>query len=116
MFLDKPSLCIWIQLCAFTFSAQRFALPALGRGRRSRPARKMIRRRKLPEIAADSPASGARFVGRCWVEDAFIFSPTTHIYILSRFDNQVFLQDAQTVYFVLRNPTMLNTLAFRMFQ
>ncbi len=34
-----------------------------GCGRRSRPARKMIRRRKLPEIAADSPASGARFVG-----------------------------------------------------
>jgi len=24
----------------------------------------MIRRRKLPEIAAESPASGARFVGR----------------------------------------------------
>ena len=45
-------------------SAQRFALPALGRGRRSRPARKMIRRRKLPEIAAESPASGARFVGQ----------------------------------------------------
>ena len=34
------------------------------RGRRSRPARKMTRRRKLPEIAAESPASGARFVGR----------------------------------------------------
>ena len=45
-------------------AAQRFALPALGRGRRSRPARKMIRRRKLPEIAAESPASGARFVGQ----------------------------------------------------
>ncbi len=43
-------------------SAQRFALPALGRGRRSRPTRKMIRRGKLLEIAADSPASGARFV------------------------------------------------------
>ena len=42
---------------------QRFALPALGRGRRSRPARKMIRRGKLLEIAAESPASGARFVG-----------------------------------------------------
>jgi hypothetical protein len=42
---------------------QRFALPALGRGRRSRPARKMIRRRKLLEICAESPASGARFVG-----------------------------------------------------
>jgi len=42
---------------------QRFALPALGRGRRSRPARKRTRRRKMPEIAAESPASGARFVG-----------------------------------------------------
>ena len=45
-------------------NAQRFALPALGRGRRSRPTRKKIRRRKLLEIAAESPASGARFVGR----------------------------------------------------
>ncbi len=49
-----------IVLCEAT---QRFALPALGRGRRSRPARKMLRRRKLLEIAAESPASGARFVG-----------------------------------------------------
>ena len=48
-------------------AAERFALPALGQGRRSRPARKMIRRRKLLEIAAESPASGARFVGwRCF--------------------------------------------------
>ncbi len=45
-------------------ASQRFALPALGWGRRSRPARKMLRRRKLLEIAAESPASGARFVGR----------------------------------------------------
>jgi len=43
-------------------ATQRYALPALGRGRRSRPARKMIRRRKLLEIATESPASGARFV------------------------------------------------------
>ena len=35
-----------------------------GGGRRSRPTRKMIRRRKLLEIAAESPASGARFVGQ----------------------------------------------------
>ncbi len=37
--------------CYITYSCarfvQRFALPALGRGRRSRPARKMIRREKL---------------------------------------------------------------------
>ena len=45
-------------------TAQRFALPALGQGRRSRPARKMLRRVKLPEMCAESPASGARFVGR----------------------------------------------------
>ena len=34
-----------------------------GGGRRSRPTRKMLRRVKLLEIAAESPASGARFVG-----------------------------------------------------
>ncbi len=43
--------------------AQRFALPALGWGRRSRPTGKMLKRRKLLEICAESPASGARFVG-----------------------------------------------------
>ena len=52
-------------------NAQRFALPALGRGRRSRPARKMVRRRKLLEICAESPASGARFVGRILPEPNF---------------------------------------------
>jgi hypothetical protein len=39
-------------------------VPALGRGRRSRPTGKMLRRRKLLGIAAEAPASGARFVGR----------------------------------------------------
>jgi hypothetical protein len=53
-------------------TAQRFALPALGRGRRSRPTGKMIRRRKLPEIAAESPASGARFVRRLFAFTVFI--------------------------------------------
>ena len=48
--------------CLRQSSAQRFALPALGRGRRSRPARKRLRRRKLLEMCAESPASGARFV------------------------------------------------------
>ncbi len=45
-------------------SAQRFALPALGQGRRSRPARKMLRRMKMLGMCAESPASGARFVGQ----------------------------------------------------
>jgi len=45
-------------------NAQRFALLALGRTGEPRPIWKMIRRRKLPEIGADSPASSARFVGR----------------------------------------------------
>ncbi len=59
----------------FMTSTQRFALPALGRGRRSRPTGKMIRRRKLPEIAAESPASGARFVGLFFdLEDFTIFN------------------------------------------
>jgi len=40
-------------------NAQRFALPALGRGRRSRPTGKMLRRGKLLEICAESPASGS---------------------------------------------------------
>ncbi len=38
--------------------------PRWGGGRRSRPTGKMIRRRKLPRICAESPASGARFVGQ----------------------------------------------------
>ncbi len=49
--------------------AQRFALPALGRGRRSRPIGKMIRRVKLLEIAAESPASGACFVSPLPIEE-----------------------------------------------
>jgi len=54
-------------------ACQRFALPALGRGRRSRPTRKMIRRVKLLEMCAESPASGARFVGwRLGLENNFI--------------------------------------------
>ena len=38
--------------------------PRWGGGRRSRPTGKMKRCRKLLEIAAESPASGARFVGQ----------------------------------------------------
>jgi hypothetical protein len=45
-------------------NAQRFALPALGRAAERRPIGKMLRRRKMLENAADSPASGARFVGQ----------------------------------------------------
>jgi len=67
-------------------ACQRFALPALGRGRRSRPARKMKRRRKLLEIAAESPASGARFVGRMGLEAIYAKnknpSPKAIIYII----------------------------------
>jgi len=47
----------------FRASAQRFALPALGRAAERRPIGKMLRRRKMLENAAESPASGARFVG-----------------------------------------------------
>jgi hypothetical protein len=43
---------------------QRFALPALGRAAERRPTGKMLRRRKMLGIAPESPASGARFVGR----------------------------------------------------
>ena len=48
----------------FGTASQRFALPALGRAAERRPTGKMLRRRKMLEICADSPASGARFVGR----------------------------------------------------
>jgi len=50
--------------------------PRWGGGRRSRPTGKMKRRRKLLEIAAESPASGARFVGRAFEDAAFYFLPT----------------------------------------
>jgi len=45
-------------------ATQRFALPALGRAAERRPIGKMPRRRKMLENAAESPASGARFVRR----------------------------------------------------
>jgi hypothetical protein len=45
-------------------AAERFALPACGRAAERRPTGKMKRRRKLLEICAESPASGARFVGQ----------------------------------------------------
>jgi len=45
-------------------TAQRFALPALGRAAGRRPTGKMLRRRKRLGIAPESPASGARFVGQ----------------------------------------------------
>jgi len=53
-------------------AAQRFALPALGRAAERRPTEKMLRRRKRLEIAPESPASGARFVGQ-FLQDGFEF-------------------------------------------
>ena len=56
-------------------NVQRQALPALGRAAERRPTGKMLRRRKMLGIAPDSPASGARFVGRfllcktCWLKE-----------------------------------------------
>jgi len=40
-------------------ATQRFAVPALGRERRSHPLGKKLRRRKTLENGAESPASGA---------------------------------------------------------
>ncbi len=70
-------------------AAERFALPALGRAAGRRPTGKMLRRRKLLEIAAESPASGARFVGwRFILEPLYSFTPnklfTISSVILSR--------------------------------
>jgi len=71
-----------ILLMIFTFplpylllasAAQRFALPALGRAAERRPIGKRLRRRKMLENGAESPASGARFVGRGF---ASAFSPS----------------------------------------
>ncbi len=46
-----------------------------GWGRRSRPTGKMLRCRKLIEIRSESPASGARFVGRaCYRNYDFDYS------------------------------------------
>jgi hypothetical protein len=45
-------------------STQRLALLALGRAAGRLPIRKMIRRRKILENAAESPASSARFVSQ----------------------------------------------------
>ncbi len=57
--------------------AQRFARTCAGVGTAIRPIRKMIRRRKLLDAkrAADSPASGARFVGRHIVQDSPTINP-----------------------------------------
>ena len=56
-------------------AAERFALPALGWGRRSRPTGKMLRRGRLFDAkrAAESLASDARFVGRVYFAEAFAF-------------------------------------------
>jgi len=47
-------------------ACQRFALPALGRAAGRRPIGKRLRRRKMLENGAESPASGARSVGKNW--------------------------------------------------
>ena len=60
---------------ALVSAAQRFALLALGRTAERRPIGKMIRRRKLLENAAESPASSARFVRRRF---AFLSVNTAH--------------------------------------
>jgi len=61
-------------------STQRFALPALGRAAERRPIGKRLKRRKLLENAAESPASGARFVGRRFFYHDFLDEKTlTHL-------------------------------------
>jgi hypothetical protein len=55
-------------------TAQRFALPALGRAAERRPIGKMLRRRKRLGNAAESPASGARFVGCAFDFTAVFFA------------------------------------------
>ena len=50
----------------------------------------MIRRRKLLEIAAESPASGARFVGRVIVEEV-VLKERVAIFILNNRHNSLVL-------------------------
>jgi len=88
-------------------ACQRFALPALGRGRRSRPTGKMLRRRKLLEMAADSPASGARFVGH-GLED----SPTVVVNPHAHNKPSCIIQASQTPN--IKNKTITKTCEQRM--
>jgi len=70
---NKDTPFCWIfQVLILQGACQRFALPALGRAAERRPTGKMLRRRKRLGIAPESPASGARFVGRCVVQDSMI--------------------------------------------
>ncbi len=62
----ENELIITYSFCLLLFlrqPANGLRYPRWGGGRRSRPARKMIRRVKLFGMCAESPASGARFVG-----------------------------------------------------
>ena len=59
----------------FSRSAQRFALPALGRAAERRPIEKRLRRRKRLGIALESPASGARFVSHRFYQPATLIVP-----------------------------------------
>jgi hypothetical protein len=62
-------------------ACQRLALPACGRGRRSRPARKRLRRRKRLIKRGESPASGARFVR--WLRIVQDLFPETRTMLLT---------------------------------
>ena len=69
-----------------------------GGGRRSRPARKMIRRRKLPEICAESPASGARFVSLLLIWKETLGEQIQFALLLphqSQIQNELFLRHSQ---------------------
>ena len=54
----------------FGSASQRLALPALGRGRRSRPARKMLRRGKGLGCAQNPQRQVHALLARFWLTDA----------------------------------------------
>jgi len=64
----QPTFCFFGMLCKGQANGKRY--PRWGGGRRICPTGKMLRRRKMFGIAPESPASGARFVGRI-LQDGF---------------------------------------------
>jgi len=74
LFIDP---CLLFCYLIFSGAAQRYALPALGRGRRSRPARKRLRLEKCLRFSPESPASGACFVGLLYDCTGTMFSRGT---------------------------------------
>ena len=71
-------------------AAQRFALPALGQWTAKPSSQKNDKAWKMLGMCAESPASGARFVGRVLVEEV-ILKERIAIFILNNRHNSLVL-------------------------